>query len=67
MIEKIIDGKLREYFKREVLMEQPWAKDDARTVDDVVKEAIASFGENITISRFARFRVSDEADAAEAA
>jgi elongation factor Ts len=67
VVEKIIDGKLREFFKRQVLMEQSWAKDDARTVDDVVKEAIASFGENIAIARFARFKVRDDADVAEVA
>jgi elongation factor Ts len=65
VVEKIIDGKLREFFKRQVLMEQAWAKDDTRTVDEVLKEAIASFGENITISRFARFKVRDEDGAAD--
>jgi len=61
--EKIVDGKLREFYKREVLMDQPWAKDDAQTVAEVVAEAIARFGENVTIARFARFKVRDEAEA----
>ena len=61
VIEKIVDGKLKEFYKREVLLEQPWAKDDSRTVDEVLKEAVASFGENVTIARFARFKVQDEA------
>jgi elongation factor Ts len=60
VIEKIVDGKLKEFYKREVLMDQVWAKDDQRTVEQVLGEAIASFGENITISRFARFKIRDD-------
>lgn len=59
VIEKIIDGKMNDFYKREVLMDQAWAKDDKRTVDQVLKEAIAKLGENITISRFARFKVGE--------
>ena len=65
VIEKIIDGKLREFYKREVLMDQPWAKDDSQTVQEVLAEAVARFGENISIARFARFKVRDEAEAVE--
>ena len=42
-----------------VLLDQPFAKDDKRTVDQMLKEAIAKLGENITISRFARFKVGE--------
>jgi elongation factor Ts len=59
VMEKIVDGKMNDFYKREVLMDQAWAKDDKRTVDQVVKEAIAKLGENITISRFARFKVGE--------
>jgi elongation factor Ts len=59
VVEKIVQGKLNDFYKREVLMDQAWAKDDKRTVEQVVKEAIAKLGENITISRFARFKVGE--------
>jgi elongation factor Ts len=59
VVEKIIQGKLNDFYKREVLLDQAWAKDDKRTVDQVVKEAIGKLGENITISRFARFKVGE--------
>ena len=59
VVEKIVQGKLNDFYKREVLMDQAWAKDDKRTVDQMVKEAIAKLGENITISRFARFKVGE--------
>lgn len=59
VVEKIVQGKLNDFYKREVLVDQAWAKDDKRTVDQVLKEAIAKLGENITISRFARFKVGE--------
>jgi elongation factor Ts len=59
VIDKIVQGKLNDFYKREVLLDQAWAKDDKRTVDQMLKEAIAKLGENITISRFARFKVGE--------
>jgi elongation factor Ts len=59
VVEKIVQGKMNDFYKREVLLDQAWAKDDKRTVDQVVKEAIGKLGENITISRFARFKVGE--------
>jgi elongation factor Ts len=59
VIEKIVQGKLNDFYKREVLLDQAWAKDDKRTVDQMLKEAISKLGENITISRFARFKVGE--------
>jgi elongation factor Ts len=59
VIEKIVQGKLNDFYRREVLLDQAWAKDDKRTVDQMLKEAIAKLGENITISRFARFKVGE--------
>jgi elongation factor Ts len=50
---------MNDFYKREVLLDQAWAKDDKRTVDQMLKEAIAKLGENITISRFARFKVGE--------
>jgi elongation factor Ts len=59
VVEKIIQGRLNDFYKREVLLDQAWAKDDKHTVEQVVKQAIAKLGENITISRFARFKVGE--------
>ena len=59
VIEKIVQGKLNDFYKREVLLDQAWAKDDKRTVYQVLKEAITKLGENITIARFARFKVGE--------
>ncbi len=59
VMEKIIQGKLNDFYKREVLLDQAWAKDDKKTIDGLIKESIAKLGENITISRFARFKVGE--------
>lgn len=55
MREKILEGKLASYFKDQVLMEQPYIKDDTKTVRDLITEASQKFGERIAISQYARF------------
>ncbi|KKU99542.1 MAG: Elongation factor Ts [Parcubacteria group bacterium GW2011_GWA2_48_9] len=52
--EKIIDGKLRAYYREHCLVSQPFVKDDKKSVDDIVKEHIAKLGENIRIIGFSR-------------
>lgn len=56
-IEKIIPGKIKKYYSEVCLLNQAFIKDNAKTVDDLVKESIAKFGENIAVARFARFQV----------
>ncbi|EQA62897.1 MULTISPECIES: translation elongation factor Ts [Leptospira] len=56
-IEKILPGKIKKYVSEACLVNQAFFKDDSKTIDDLVKEAIAKFGENITIARFVRFQV----------
>lgn len=55
MKEKILEGKLQSYFKDQVLLEQSYIKDDARSIRDLVSEATQKFGERVEISKFARF------------
>jgi elongation factor Ts len=57
--EKIADGKLNAWYGEVVLMDQKFVKDEARTIRDMVQEVNARTGENITISRFARFVVGE--------
>lgn len=52
---KILDGKLASYFRDSVLMNQPYIKDDSKTVRDLITEASQKFGERVEISKFARF------------
>src|SRR5512137_574338 len=55
IIEKIAQGKVDKFFKETCLLEQAFVKDDKKSVEDVVKDAIAKIGENIQVRRFARF------------
>lgn len=55
--EKIVKGKVDAILKEQVLLEQPFIKDQNMTVSDFLKEAIQKFGENIKIARFIRFEV----------
>ena len=61
IIEKILEGKLNAYFKEVCLLEQPFIKDTSVVVGDLIKEKIAKFGENITIGRFVRYQLGEEA------
>jgi len=59
IIDKIVDGRLEKYYSDVVLMEQPYVKDNDKTISDLVNDMIAVLGENINISRFSRFRLGE--------
>jgi len=59
MIDKIAEGKLKKFFKENCLMEQAYVRDPEKTVFDLLNEMIAKTGENIVISRFARFQLGE--------
>jgi elongation factor Ts len=62
VIERIIAGQVERFFKDVCLLEQPFIKQSDRTVKDLLQEAIARLGENITVRRFARFQLGESAD-----
>jgi elongation factor Ts len=55
IVEKIASGKIEKFYKEVALMEQPFVKDDKKSIQEVVTEAISKIGENIQVRRFARF------------
>jgi len=58
--EKIAEGKLEKFFKEVCLLEQPYIKDDKKTIEELIKEYIAKLGENIQIRRFCRYELGEE-------
>ena len=62
VVDKIVDGKLNSYYEQIVLVDQPSIRDPKTTIGELVKAAIATLGENITVSRFARFKVGEMSD-----
>ena len=64
VVDRIAEGKLKDYYSTFVLLEQSFVKDQAKTVGQLVQEKIALLKENIVIRRFARFKVGEEVQAA---
>jgi elongation factor Ts len=60
ILDKIVTGRLEKFYAEICLLEQPYIRDDKRTVADIVREAAAKTGENIVVRRFARFRLGQE-------
>lgn len=60
VVQKMIEGRVDKFFKEVALLDQPWVRDDARTIGDLVKEVAAKTGENLVVRRFARFKIGEE-------
>jgi elongation factor Ts len=56
---KIVEGKIKKFLSERALMEQPFVKDETRTVGQLIKEASGKIGEAITVRRFARFKIGE--------
>jgi len=59
VIAKMVEGKIEKFYKEACLLEQPFVKDPDKTIEKLVIENIAKLGENISIRRFARFKVGE--------
>jgi len=57
IIEKIIQGKLETFKKEKVLLNQPYIKDDSKTIRELLNQYISKLGENITIEKFVRLEI----------
>lgn len=57
VVEKIVEGKLEKFFSETCLIDQVYIRDTDRTVKELLNELIAKIGENVRISRFARFQL----------
>ncbi len=62
VIDKIVDGKMNSYYQQVALLDQPSIRDPKSSIGDLVTAAIAKMGENITVVRFARFKIGESAD-----
>ncbi len=56
---KIVDGKLKKFVAERTLLEQPFVRDDKKTVGQLIKEASGKLGEVISVRRFARFKIGE--------
>ncbi|NLP18307.1 MAG: translation elongation factor Ts [Firmicutes bacterium] len=61
IVAKIVEGRLNKFYQEECLLEQPFIKDQEMTIKELLSEQIATIGENISIRRFVRFALGQEA------
>jgi elongation factor Ts len=59
VVEKIVEGKLGSFYSQVVLIDQPSVRDPNVTISQLIAQAAAKTGENIAVSRFARFKVGE--------
>ncbi|MFD2613035.1 translation elongation factor Ts [Paenibacillus gansuensis] len=59
IVEKMVEGRIGKYYEEFCLMEQSFIKDPDKTIETLVKEKVATIGENISIRRFARFELGE--------
>ena len=57
--EKIVEGKMSKFYEEVCLLEQPFIKEQSMTIGQLVAQKVGKLGENITVRRFARFKVGD--------
>ncbi len=59
VIDKIVEGRLNKFYEETVLTDQPFVKDSAKTVGELITEKTAKTGERITVRRFTRYKMGE--------
>ncbi len=59
IVDKMVEGRINKFYKEICLLEQPFVKDQDKTVEDILKEQIAKIGENVKIRRFTRYQMGE--------
>ncbi|MCK8823520.1 translation elongation factor Ts [Fuchsiella alkaliacetigena] len=59
VVEQIVEGRLNKFFSENCLLEQPYIRDDDKTVAELITEKVAELGENINIRRFTRYELGE--------
>ena len=62
VIQNIVEGKLKAFYEQTVLLDQPYVKDDSRTIQQLLDEMGAKVGEKVAVRRFARYKLGEELD-----
>jgi len=57
---KIVEGKVKKFVAERTLLEQPFVKDDTKTIGQLVKEVSGKLGEAIVVRRFSRFKIGED-------
>ena len=61
IVERIVEGKLKDFYKQVVLLDQPYIRDDKQTIQDLIDGYAAKVRERLVLRRFVRFKVGEDA------
>ncbi len=61
VIDRIVEGKLQAFYRDTVLLEQPFVKDDSKTIQELLDEVGAKVGEKVAVRRFVRYKLGESA------
>ncbi|HEX8135222.1 MAG TPA: translation elongation factor Ts [Actinomycetes bacterium] len=61
IVERIVEGKLKDFYKQVVLLDQPYIRDDKQTIQDLIDGYAAKVRERLVLRRFVRYKVGDDA------
>ncbi|MBC8529023.1 translation elongation factor Ts [Christensenellaceae bacterium NSJ-44] len=59
IVERMVQGRIEKFYKDVCLLEQPFVKDNDKTINQMVQEQIATIGENMNIRRFVRYEMGE--------
>jgi elongation factor Ts len=59
IIEKMLEGKMSKFYEEVCLLDKPFIKEQSQTIAQIIASKVAKLGENISVRRFARFKVGD--------
>src|SRR5437764_7159143 len=60
VVEKIVEGKMAKFYEEVCLLDQPFIKEQTISVSQLIASKIGKLGENISVRRFARFKVGEQ-------
>lgn len=63
MLDKVVDGRMGKFYEEVCLMEQPFIRENTISVGELIRNASATLGDNISVARFTRFKVGEASDA----
>ena len=63
VLDRIVEGKLNAFYQGSVLLEQPYVKDDGKTIQQLVDEVAAKVGEKVAVRRFVRYKLGESTEA----
>ena len=62
IVSTIVEGKMKAFYEQTVLLDQPYVKDDSKTIQQLLDEVGAKVGEKVAVRRFTRYKLGEESE-----